>query len=106
MAISTVAFFSCIDNKLPDFSECEDSGSLHKLQTELVGTWEWQFMMCCPESDEGMKKDSNTFSGTKITLYDDGTGLKEDKSGIEDFSWTLKTVDTNYYGIDSDPRII
>ncbi|WP_373521642.1 hypothetical protein [Aquiflexum sp.] len=103
LAILTTAFFSCIEDKLPDFSECKDSGSLSHLQTELLGTWEWQFIMCCPESNEGMKKDSNAYLGTKITFFNDGTGKKEDKSGIEDFSWSLKTVDTNYFGIDSDP---
>lgn len=103
IAIITTSFFSCMDDELPDFSDCKDSGSLSHLQTELLGTWEWQFMMCCPESTEGMKKDSKSYSGTKITFYDDGTGIKEDKSGIEEFSWSLKAVDTNYFGIDSDP---
>ena len=99
--------FSCIDKSIPDFSECIASGSLEKsiLETEVLGTWEWQFMVCCPESTEGMKRDSNLHAGTKITLYDDGTGKKEDKSGIIDFSWKLKTVDFNYYGFDTDPRI-
>ena len=107
LLLLTTTIFSCIDKSVPDFSECTASGSLEKsvLATELIGTWEWQFMVCCPESDQGMKKDSNSFIGTKITFFDDGTGLKEDKSGIEDFTWTLKTVDTNYFGIDSDPRI-
>jgi hypothetical protein len=83
------------------------SGSLEKsiLETEVLGTWEWQFMVCCPESTEGMKRDSNLHAGTKITLYDDGTGKKEDKSGIIDFAWSLKTVDFNYYGFDTDPAI-
>jgi hypothetical protein len=103
--ILSTTFFSCMDDQLPDFSDCEDAGSLSHLQTQLLGTWEWQFIMCCPESTEGMKKDSKSYSGTKITFYDDGTGLKEDKSGIEDFSWSLKTVDTNFFGIDSDPLI-
>lgn len=103
IAIITTAFFSCMDDKLPDFSDCKDSGSLSHLQTELLGTWEWQFMMCCPESTEGMKKDSKSYLGTKITFFNDGTGIKEDKSGIEEFSWSLKAEDTNYFGIDSDP---
>lgn len=108
MFILIATSFSCIDDdsniddKVPDFSECEDSGSLDKLQTELVGTWEWQFMMCCPESTEGMKKKPKAFSGTKITFYENGTGKKEDKSGMKNFLWSLKTVDTNYFGIDSD----
>ena len=99
--------FSCIAKSIPDFSECIASGSLEKsiLETEVLGTWEWQFMVCCPESTEGMKRDSNLHGGTKITLYDDGKGKKEDKSGIIDFSWKLKTVDFNYYGFDTDPRI-
>ena len=99
--------FSCIDKSVPDFSECISSGSLEKsiLETEILGTWEWQFMVCCPESTEGMKRDLNLHGGTKITLYDDGKGKKEDKSGIIDFSWKLKTVDFNYYGFDTDPRI-
>jgi hypothetical protein len=107
LLLLTITIFSCIDKSIPDFSECTASGSLEKsvLATELIGTWEWQFMVCCPESDEGMKKDSKVFSGTKITFYDDGTGLKEDKSGSANFSWALNTVDLNYYGIDSEPRI-
>jgi hypothetical protein len=105
MAIITAAFFSCIDEKLPDFSECDDSWSMLNHETEMLGTWEWQLLVCCPESTEGMKKDSKSYSGTKITFYDDGTGKKEDKSGIEDFSWSLKAVDTNFFGIDSDPLI-
>ena len=103
----TTTFFSCIDNSLPDLSECIASGSLEKseLEIKLLGTWEWQFTVCCPESTDGMLKNSIENAGTKITFYDDGTGMKEEKSDTTDFSWTLKTTDFNYYGIETDPTV-
>lgn len=99
---------SCQSEEFPEdliqqFFQDEINQNIDSLETAnlLIGHWKLKYVYCCPEGTDSFRKaDKNEY--LLQFRYDSVYAFSEGQP-VGKASWQLKTTDTFYYGIDTEP---